>query len=171
MNKTKFLLRISDEEDPNPLIQAPFVHKGLAIATNRHIMIAFPTDKPDTVEAMGNAIRPIARWIEENKALPESEFTPLPTDLPESKPCWGCADEEPLFSRAKCPQCGRTGIDPKQTVPVGNTTLAMRYVRLIAKLPNPLIRTDPNDIRGMAYIRFDGGLGVVMPSVIGGATA
>jgi hypothetical protein len=62
-----------------------------------------------------------------------------------------------------CSHCDSTGHDPFQTVRIGNSPFARRYVSMLKELPNAVIWTNPEKELASAFFKFDGGFGVVMP--------
>lgn len=62
-----------------------------------------------------------------------------------------------------CFACDGYGVDVYQTVKVGHTTLARRYVALLQTLPGVVIWTNKELPMAVAFFKFDGGFGAVMP--------
>jgi hypothetical protein len=97
----------------------------------------------------------------------EREYTPLPAiDLPavSMEPCMSCYDgsfHDCPDCQCKCEDCngtGETDSDIKTSINLIGRPFALRYVRLIAALPNTAIAAV--DDKTIAF-RFDGGEGLL----------
>lgn len=72
----------------------------------------------------------------------------------------GAKDEKGAVT---CHHCDGTGHDPFQTVRVGNSPFARRYVAMLKELPGAVIWTNSENELASAFFKFDGGFGALMP--------
>lgn len=157
-------------------------------ASNGHILACLPDDQ--TITAHEDCPVDFQGFLDGHAAA--TGYRPIASiHIPEPDPCFACAghcwghecdtcpnktascdDGCDGFSSAAdgpvhCHVCDGTGEDPYQAQEIGGGVyLAVRYLRLIATLPDAEIAefqigADPKNTP--VYFRFDGGWGAVMP--------
>lgn len=172
--------------DIRTYLNAPFVVDGQTVATNGQIMI-----RVQGVDPAANQDAPIAQNVRTLFEKAYTDFVPLPTlpkaqkcrvckgagfiEDADCKDCNGNGEFMHGVHEYECKNCdgmgtvGRVqcwdsecdGGFVRKAVQIGDATFSVRYLRLIAALPNARICTDGP--HGTAAFVFDGGEGRVMP--------
>lgn len=170
--------------------RAPMAWEDQLVFTDGRIMVSVPATGHSLADAIPCTVKHLSAFQQRGEQA--SPYFPLQVTLPDPRPCPSCegtgkvtvcsycegqgciqcnetgtvhGDDNGLSQ--DCFNCDGTGQDPHQTIPIGNTTIARRYVALMLQLPGIEYHTParlPNEWP-MVSFRFQGGWGAVMPCV------
>lgn len=152
----------------------PFRQDGRIFATSGHVFVSIPDDGRSLYAPHEHEAQSMARIV---LSLPAGEGIAIPP-LPEPIKCRRCdgarIDPYPTFGRSVCARCDGAGEEPPESgrdgwemswwraVQVGTGRFQARLLRLLQALPGVVI-VPAADERSMAGIRFDCGIGGIMP--------
>jgi hypothetical protein len=136
-------------------LKLPYRSGDKVIATNGHIMIEVATtDQTEFSDPPENIRTRVDEWFAEPI---QTTFQPIP-ELPAYIHCRECGGNG-ISNFDECETCCGFG-EELQRVPLGDAGFSIRYLRLLAALPNALIAPDG---KNRAHYTFDGGRGILMP--------
>lgn len=163
------------------MMHVPFVRDGFRCATDSRILIAIPTDEPET-----DANTVDVRKVIDRESL-IANFRQWPAEFNVCPDCGSVADDEPKLVQTRCDECGGLGVVEcdywhdhdcedcdgtgrvmermecdKTACPVhiDDRTYDRKYIRMIDRLPKPL--TFALTFDGMLIVRGEGGLRVFL---------
>ena len=166
---------------------APFTQDGRTWATNGWVMIGVPV--VDSIPENDKAPR-VSKVIPKKDPVEWFDIPPLLT-LKECKVCngkiidspcyecggsgyvnlrndyseyWnvGCASCEEEGKIPFCPNCSGTGFFAEEMVQIGNAVFAMNALYMVKDLPG--IQISPTGKTTVAHLKFDDGVGYLMPA-------
>lgn len=188
----KQLQQFCATEDIRFYLLTPYIQDGYVVASNGHICIRTMGEFKSALTHTDIKPVSITQLIDKTiSLLSEVGFVSLP-DIPPPVPCKLCegrghlflcpsCDGEGEFDDGACETCGGSGVslnkaheireclfcdgageDLSEPVACGDSWFRRRYLDMINSLPGAAIKT--NGEMGVAYFRFDGGDGAVMPT-------
>ena len=141
-----------------PNITQPWTRNRRTNATDGRILVRVPL--VGTVPENEAAPNVENVWME---FKPDAAFIPLPElPPPVEQTCPECGGNG-ISGGCECEECEGGIISETIKVKIGERLLSVRYLRLIAALPNPVVATDGDGMTPMSF-KFDGGgEGLLMP--------